>query len=98
MSGSGVTQVLTTGGTFLLSMAAASFVTWRTWSRQLRIVLPAMILCNWLGYAVVFFGHPRFRYTLEAVAMVLVGISIMALRQATAQGADATATPSPEPA
>ena len=87
-------KFLTTGGTFLLSMAAASFLTWRTWSRNLRIVLPAMILCNWLGYAVLFFGHPRFRYTLEAVAMVLVGITLVALTQAMAPGTEATATPS----
>ena len=91
-------KLLTTGGTFLLSMAAASFLTWRTWSRRLRIVLPAMILCNWLGYAVLFFGHPRFRYTLDAVVMVLVGITIVALTQAIAPVAGATGPPSLSPA
>jgi 4-amino-4-deoxy-L-arabinose transferase-like glycosyltransferase len=72
-------RILILSSAISLSLAAAAFVTWRRWSTDLRILATGVILLNWLGYAVLFFGHPRFRYTVDTVATILVAITLVTL-------------------
>lgn len=45
---------------------------WRT-----SMVLYGMVLMNWVCYAVVFWGKPRFRYTAEVVMCILAGYTLL---------------------
>jgi hypothetical protein len=78
-----VGRVLVTGAALLLSLAAVSVLGWRAWTRPMRVVVATLLACNWLGYAVVFFGHPRFRYTAEMFMAILAAFTIVTLRRAT---------------
>ena len=70
---------LTAAAAFSLSMAFVSFLTWTMWGRSLRLVALGFLASSWLGHAVLFFGHPRFRYTLDVLFTILVAIALVAL-------------------
>ena len=62
-----------------LSLAAVAFLTWPAWSASLRIVLAGFLAMGWFGHAVLFFGHPRFRYSLDILFAVLVSLTLVGL-------------------
>ncbi len=72
-------KVLEAGAALLLALVAASFLTWRSWSPQLKVVMTGLLVLTWFGHAVLFFGHPRFRYSVELVASVLVALTLVTL-------------------
>jgi 4-amino-4-deoxy-L-arabinose transferase-like glycosyltransferase len=69
-----------------LSLAAASFITWPLWSNRLRVFAAGTVAFNWIGYVALFFGHPRFRYTVDVVATILIAIALTALWQVARPG------------
>jgi 4-amino-4-deoxy-L-arabinose transferase-like glycosyltransferase len=72
-------KILEASAALLLVLSAVAFLTWRSWHLPLRIVMTGLILLTWLGHAVLFFGHPRFRYSVETVALILVAITLVTL-------------------
>jgi 4-amino-4-deoxy-L-arabinose transferase-like glycosyltransferase len=62
-----------------LSLALVSLLTLPMWGRGLRLVVVGFLMVNWLGHAVLFFGHPRFRYTLDVLLTIPVAIALVAL-------------------
>lgn len=72
-----------------LALAGASFLAWRSWTLRLRVVAGGLLLCNWLGHAVLFFGHPRFRYTIDVVLTVLVALTAVTLWRSRLDGGHA---------
>ncbi|HSG80536.1 MAG TPA: hypothetical protein VLD62_13220, partial [Acidimicrobiia bacterium] len=65
-----------------LSLAALSLVLWRRWPTRMRILVIGMTVGNLVGYTVLFFGDARFRYTLDAVLLVPVALTVKALWEA----------------
>ena len=73
--------LLAVGAALYLSITAVSVLLWRRWSLPMRILVPGLVFCNWLGYAVLFFGDPRFRYLLDLVFCIPVAMVLVALRR-----------------
>jgi 4-amino-4-deoxy-L-arabinose transferase-like glycosyltransferase len=83
----GVTRrLLIISSAISLSLGAAAFIAWRRWSVDLRILAAGVVSLNWLGHAVLFFGHPRFRYTVDTIATILVAITIVTLWNGSGNG------------
>lgn len=74
-----IRTALLSSSALLLSLALASFLTWPMWGRGLRILIVGFILASWFGHAVLFFGHPRFRYSLDVLFTALAAITIVGL-------------------
>ncbi len=80
-------KIVVAGAAVLLTLAAAAYVTWRSWPRNLIIVAAGIPFLSWVGHTVLFFGHPRFRYTIETILVILVAVSLVALREGARHGA-----------
>ncbi|MFV1998862.1 MAG: ArnT family glycosyltransferase, partial [Acidimicrobiia bacterium] len=74
-------RALRVGAVVLLTLAAAAYVTWRSWPRNLIIVAVGIPFFSWVGHAVLFMGNPRFRYTTETILAILVAVTLVALRE-----------------
>jgi 4-amino-4-deoxy-L-arabinose transferase-like glycosyltransferase len=62
-----------------LTLTGASLLLWRRWPLRMRLVVIGMTVTNLLGYTVLFFGDPRFRYTLDAVFAIPAALALVAL-------------------
>jgi 4-amino-4-deoxy-L-arabinose transferase-like glycosyltransferase len=62
-----------------LSLALAAFLTWPIWGRAMRVTMAGFLLAGWLGHTLLFFGHPRFRYSLDVLLTTLAAVTIVAL-------------------
>lgn len=89
-----IRRVLIISSALSLSLAAAAFIAWRRWSVDLRILAAGVVSLNWLGHAVLFFGHPRFRYTVDTIATILVAITLVTLWKGSGSGSRAGASAS----
>ncbi len=79
-------RVLIVGAAVLLILAAASLLTWRSWPRNLIIIGIGIPFLSWFGHTVLFFGPPRFRYTIETILAILVAVSLVALKEGARHG------------
>ncbi len=72
-------KVVEAASAAFLVLATAAFLTWRAWPTGFRVLLVGLLATNWLGHAVLFFGHPRFRYSVSTVASIAVAVTIVGL-------------------
>jgi 4-amino-4-deoxy-L-arabinose transferase-like glycosyltransferase len=76
-----ISRILLASSVLSLSLAAAAFLTWPAWRRRLRVLFGGLLLANWVGHAVLLFGHPRFRYSLDVLLTILVAMTLVDLWQ-----------------
>jgi hypothetical protein len=67
------------GSALLLSVAIVSLVALWSWPGRAIFVVTSFIFMNWLLYAVVFWGAPRYRYFAEVLFCVCTGVVIAKL-------------------
>ncbi len=79
---SAIRAVLIAAAGLYLALAVASLMIWRTWRRPLKILIPGLVIANWLGYAVVFFGDPRFRFFLDVALTIPIALVLVFLWEA----------------
>ena len=76
-------EALCLGGYVLLVLLALwSLRGWRRWPRTTLWLVGGVVFCNWLGYAVVFWGMSRYRFFVELILCLVAAAALAGRRVA----------------